>query len=282
MDQGFTKPNRNAASWDSDINANFTLLERGYVVPFVVGSQSVNTGTLVNIVSAGVNSYGVGNYHAPNGTGLVGLLPDLLCLQAGSPGNLVYGLSHGAINNFGPYSGQLSKGTFFTTSVLTPGWVSNCFDLGGMLTLGRVISDDIIFFNPNATTQRQFSRIVSGMAHAASGELSTFSFHLNNLGTYGFGAYLRVLSNSCDNYRITIYANSERSTIIYDTAINSGNLGVRTRDMIDASLFVYSLTGTDVTSLWGSLHGRLEVLSSAATAINSQNFSVTLAGMRIR
>lgn len=274
--QGFTLPNRNASGWDSDLNANFGLLERGFVMPFVVGTAAVNTGTLIQAASFSTGTLGIANiYQFPAGNP-----PDALALQAGSPGNVVYGLVQGALTDFAAYSGQLLHGSVYGASVVTPGWVTSSFDQAPQWLLGRCLQNGVFTFNPTPRAATPYSRTESGMSHCASGTLGVFSFAMM-VGTLGMNTLVRVRSNSCDNYRLTFYANSGRSTIIYDTVINSGNLGVRTIDMQDAATWVYSL-GVTPYPLYGIIHGALQVLSSAATAINSQNFQVTFAVLRFR
>ena len=271
FNQGFTKPNRNAASWDADINANFTALEKGYVFPVTVGATSVVTGSIIDIASGYIANLYNGST-AERG-------PAAMCLQAGSPGNTVYCLQHGAVNSFTAYSGHLAPGVPFYPSIATPGWVTTSLSDASLYFLGRAFAEGAFTFAPYARNNQRISNTVSGIAHCASGTLGVFSFGMF-VGAVGFNTQLRVRSNSCDNIRVTFYSNSARTTIIYDTAINSGNLGVRTIDMIDAAMWPYSM-GLIAYPGFGKIHGEVQVLSSAATAINSQAFQVNFIGMRL-
>lgn len=283
--QGFVKPNRNASSWDSDVNGNFTLSERGFVMPFVVGSTAVTTGQLLHAAISSTtlsNSAPIANIYGPYYAENQTLPPSALALQAGSPGNTIYGLVQGVLTDFAAFCGQLTNGDWFGASVDTPGWLTNSLDRANMFVLGRAWANGTLLFNPTGRPPSTRTQTVSGMAHCASTTLGVFSFFFESVGIGGFNSRLRIRSLSCDNYRVTIFSNSGKSTIIYDTAINSGNLGVRTIDLVDAAMWPYSLDAAGIPPLWGALHGTLEVLSSAATAINSQNFQINADFVRLR
>lgn len=271
MDQGFTFPNRNQNNWDSDLNENFRKVERGHVFPGVVGPVTTTSGMLISFNNSGfVIPFSASNVHEP---------PDGVALQATSPGNTGYYAAWGSMNSFAPWSGQLTIGQPYYASVVSPGWVTQSLDQAGMHRLGMVIRQGAYTFQPTRRNEFYGTHIRSGIAHCASVALGYFDFTVFG-GVNGICNHLRILSLSCDNYRATFFANSGRTSIIYDTAVLSGNLSVRTIDMDDSALWPYSVS--NVGSMYGLLYGRIEVLSSAATAINSQAFQVRFVPNRER
>jgi len=265
-DQGFTKPNRNAAGWDSDVNANFTIIERGYLIPRACGPAAISSGQLVTFNASGFAAV----YDPFTALGP----PDAVAINAASPGNTAYFLGWGAISSFSPWSGQMAMGqqARIVPSIRTPGWVTSCLDFGTMFDLGRVIDQGTYTFNPGAAPARFGTLTVSGISHCASTNFGVFSFTMQ-VGANGFNTRLRVATLSCDNYRVAFFADSAKLNAIYDTAILSGNLSVRTITMIDAALWSYSLDYSS-SDMFGRIYGTIEVLSSAATAINCGAFSV--------
>lgn len=265
-DQGFTKPNRNAAGWDSDVNANFTIIERGYLFARACGPAAIASGQLVTFNASGFAA--VYDPFAALGP------PDALAFNAASPGNTAYFLAWGAVSSFAPWSGQLpmTQGGRIAPSIRTPGWVTSCLDYGTMFDVGRVIDQGTYIFKPGARPAQFGSVVASGISHCASTNFGVFSFTMQ-VGANGFNTRLRVATLSCDNYRVAFFADSAKLNAIYDTTINSGNLSVRTIDMIDAALWAYSLDYSS-SDMFGRIYGTIEVLSSAATAINCGAFSV--------
>lgn len=270
MDQGFTYPSRNQSNWDTDLNENFRKLERGFVFPAIVGPVSVVTGHLV--IHGGALDGTVDIYSAANNTN-----PHWgVSLQATSPGNVGYFLRYGGLTGFAAYSGQGLARNFYA-SVITPGWVTSINSVSNMVEVGRYLSGssvNAILFSPEFGLNNFFGTSVNcGISHAASAGIDVFSFTVF-AGRTGYNTHLRVQCLSCDNYRVTFYSNSARTTVIYDTAVLSGNLSVRTIDMIDDAIWPYSLNNVP-PNMYGIIYGAVQVLSSAATAINSQAFQVS-------
>ena len=277
ISQGFTKPNRNASSWDSDINANFTQLEKGYFVPAVCAANTaVFTGQLVTF-----NASGLAQAYNPIGNSL--FRPSGIALETTSPGNTGYFLVRGALQQFTPWSGQLARQgntARFFASIRTPGWVTTSANESANIVIGHVLADGTYSISMRETPPSVSGQTSSGQAHAASGALGVFSFSMF-VGAYGLNHVLRVKATSCDNFRATFYADSARTSIIYDTTVLSGNIGVRTYDMIDAAMWPFSLNISS-SVLAGIIHGAVQVLSSAVTAINSDSFSCYFEHARYR
>lgn len=272
MEQGFSKPNKNAANWDSDVNGNFTILERGHHFFAAVGPTTVVTGQLVSF-----NSSGFIVAHDPSSLGQV----DGFAFQVTSPGNTAYFIARGSMGDFAAWSGQFAINDRIFPSVATPGWVTNCLDQAGLTYLGRCLSPSSgnYLLDNMPIAHHRVSDVRCGFMNAASVPTSIFSFFFPMAGNLGICETLRVRTLSCDNYRVTLYANSARSDVVYDTVVLSGNLSVRTIDMIDSALFPYRCT--DAASVF-VLHGAVEVLSSAATAINSDRVRVDATFLRFR
>lgn len=274
MEQGFTKPNRNAASWDADVNANFTLIEKGYLLPLVVGPTTITSGQLVT-----TNNSGFAVAYNPSSLG--GLGPLAVSLAVTSPGNTAYFLTRGALGDFAPYSGQFSPADPIYPSITTPGWVTNCLQNGALYTFGRCLNtaSGQYLFDPVVRANLRQTHVQCGFAHCASTTLGVFSFGFMTVGNLGICDRLRIITRSCNSWRITLYANSARTTTLYDTVVNSGNIGVTTMDMIDDALFRYNCT--DTASVF-AVYGQIEVLSTAFTTINSDVFNVQMIGLRLR
>ena len=265
MDQGFTAPNRNQANWDTDINGNFSRIERGFYAPGVVGPTFVASGHVVTYNSSGlIERFNPHSFASQ---------PHGLAFQVTSPGNTGYMIAWGGVNTFTTWSGQLALGQPFYASARTPGWVTNCLDNSGMWQIGITGREGEYLIHPDRLPPTRRTHVNCGFANVTQA-LSAYFLHA---GQRGITEQLRIRCASCNNYQVTFYSNSARSDIFYQTVVLSGNISVNTVDFIDQALFPYY--STDANSPF-VVYYRIEVLSSAATAVTSDFFRADLALLR--
>lgn len=265
MDQGFTFPNRNQANWDNDINANFARIGQGFYAPGVVGPTFIASGHVVTYNSSGLlerfNPHSFGNQ--PHG----------LSYQVVSPGNTGYIIAWGGITSFVTWSGQLKLGAPFYASARTPGWVTSCLDLAGMFQIGVVGRQGEYLISPVQVPPARRTHVQCGFMN----DSTVYSFALLHAGNRGINEELRIRTSSVNNYQVTLYSNSGRTDIFYQTQILSGNISVNTVDFKDAALFPYY--STDPNSPF-AVYGKVEVLSSAATTVSSGFCRADFAALR--
>lgn len=265
MEQGFTKPNRNAASWDSDLNANFTLIERGFVFPGVCGPVAINTGQWVTHNASG--------FVVPYDAKSVGMRPRGFAYQVTSPGNTGYFVRRGGVNSFSPYSGQLDLGAAFYPSVSSIGWVTSCLYNAGMHRLGFTGRQGEYVFDAEPQKPTRVTDIRCGFANTTL----TFSFAFLYAGNKGIVEFFRIRSNSANNYSVRLFSNSGRTDVIYQSVVRSGQIAINTVDFQDNAMFPYY--STDTNSVF-SIYGQIDVLSTAATTIDSDAFRIDATFLR--
>lgn len=261
QDQGFSFPSQNAADWDTDLNANFVLLQRGYVVPRIVGATAINTGFLVTLNSSGLavaydgRSFGLGE-------------PFGIATQVGSPGNEADFVVWGAVSSVVTWSGQITLGAPVYASPYTPGLVVGPYT-GAMVEAGRALHVNGVMFRPRMRETQVYTTVNCGFAFPTT----TFSFAVD-VGRRGIVRDLRVQAASVNNFQVTFYANSGRTDIAYQTRITSGQIAVNTIFLRDAALWPYE--ATDTASPF-TIYGAVDVISSSVLTVVSGAFSVRAA-----
>lgn len=267
QNQGFAKPSQNASDWDTDLNANFTLLERGYVVPRVVGLTTINTGQVVHLnASAQLVPYDANSFDLGPPFGIA--------TQQTSPGNTANPIVWGSVSSNAGWNFGAALGQPLYVAIGSPGLLVTSF-AGAMVQAGFAVGSRDMVFRPNIRPPERRTFVGCGFL---AGPTGTFSFALT-AGRRGIVRDLTIQTVSVNNFSVTFWANSAQTEILYQTRITSGQIAVNTVRLRDAALWPYEATDT-ASPL--TIYGRIDVTSSAVLTNNSGAVSVSLVLEQLR
>lgn len=251
-DNNLTLLTSGQSDWDTDIDANFAVLERGYHISERAG-QAISSGQVLSLNSLG--------FFAPyDWTGA--LTPMAYSYTAAASGDSLQALAWGIVRsldiNSPAVAGQLAyaTGSGFLTTVASG------------LPVGRFTTGRGILFQPalnagggggGGYTPSYF--VSSSAINAVVGSLHTFTMSLG--GLHGWNRRVRLNSNSAAHVELKFYADAGHSDLQYST-LSGGISGVGSFN--DRAGFPW-----DTNS--GTLYGTVQVLSgdvsSASINVNA-------------
>ena len=261
LDSNLELPADGQADWDTPLNSNFQILERGRTVGLVTG-EAISSGQAGYVNSAGL-----------------GVVYDAQSRDLGPPHFLAYSdvasgitgyflVPTGIVRSFTAWSGHISPGHDVFVDPASPGFlVNSSFDT--RMVAGIALADDAVLFGP----RNPYPQVV--VASAVGGALAgaNFDFALP-IGVRGKVWKINVLADSCDAYKIQMHSNSTRasSELLYETATTSVDGGaldfdVSTLDFLDAAGFTYETTNANSVLV----DGRITV-QSASSVGSEANF----------
>jgi hypothetical protein len=244
--QGLSQPSNGQADWDTDLNANFTIVERGYRGKLVAGA-AINTGYIVAVDSAG--------YARPFNPTSQAALPRALAYKSVASGEEDFFIVRGSVRSLGALSNAVPGETMFVSAV-TPGFVVRSYS-GANRPIGFGISEDGVYFDPTVRVLPEVITQVTTIS-AVTGSAHLFSL---DIGVRGIVRTLRSNGNSADLAEIKFWSGSARvaSELLYETI--SGGVNVFSK-YIDQALFPYD--NTEASTLSGLVFGSLKIMSAAA------------------
>ena len=259
-DQNFNLPSQGQSDWDSDLNANFTIIGRGYHALITAGS-TVNTGTVLTVTSDGY-----AHHYDPN-----------------SLSNRPYAFAYKAITS-GEQDTAVLHGIIRSLDVLTPavpglpvfgsaagnGYIASSYS-GADRPLGIGLYEDGIYFDPGRAL---FPEIIVQSAQVSAVTGSTHYFSMDG-GRGGFIRRVLAIGASADLVEIQFYSNSARSDLLFETV--SGGVSVVGSFIDQAGLPYFN---TDASTLNGLIYGALQVMSDAAVGSDTIDVSVTFERFR--
>lgn len=253
-DNQFELQSAGQADWDSGLNANFTLLERGYHQTAVAG-MAINTGYALWQSSAGYWFHFNPNSEA--------IRPHALALFAANSGESLQALVFGIVRSLAIHSAIPQGGPVFV-SVATPGFLVGSFS-GARRAVGRGIVPGLFFdANFGADLPENLSRVASVEAVVNSAHYLSW-----DIGRHGWVRQLDINATTADLVSLTLYSNSARSTRLYETF--SGGV-TASGSFMDRAGFPYE--NTDPATISGLIYGTLQLNSGAV--VTSANLSVTI------
>lgn len=251
------------ADWDSGLNANFTILERGYHATVQFGAD-VNTGYVLWI-----NSGGFAFHFNPNSEDI---FPHAIAITGGSSGDTKQVLISGIMRSLDIHS-PATPGQDLFVSAATEGLVVGSYSAASR-RIGWGVSQSGLYFNPhgNRGEIEQLTRVESFLA--VTGSLHNFAL---DVGKRGWVREVRMIGASADLVSLTFWSGSSRvgSERLFETI--SGGVTV-VGSHLDRAGWPYE--NTEANTLSGLVFGRLQVMSAAA--VGSDTISVRLIVDRFR
>ncbi len=257
------------ADWDTSLNANFAILERGQHIYMTAGS-AVNTGQVCSVLS--------GALVWPTNARSESNIPRLISYRAVSSGEAAQFQLRGSVRSMSIWSGNLRIGEPVFVSAQSAGMVVSSF-AGHGHAVGWALAADAIAFG--AGTFPVFPGLVTEVATVGPITTGSFSTFTLNPGNRGIVRNLTVIS-SHDRFKVRFWSGSARvnSELLYETLTRSwatSSADVTSTYFQDAALFPYR--GTDVNTPW-SVFGRID--AQANSGVSSAYAVVTFQVERFR
>lgn len=248
------------ADWDSGLNANFTILERGYHQTAVAG-MNVNTGFALWQSSAGFW------YHFnPNSEDI---RPHALAPVAANSGESLQALVFGIVRSLSIHS-AVPQGQDVFVSAATPGMLVGSYSAASR-PIGRNIVPGI-FFNP----RKQETELITRTASIAGPVVNTPFFFTLDVGKNVWVRQFQLLSNSADQVSFLWHANSARTVRLYETI--SGGINTSSGIASDGDRAGFAVFNSDVGTLSGLIYGT--ILINSGSFVSSSDFNVAIRGYR--
>jgi len=259
-DQNFNLPSQGQSDWDSDLNANFTVIGRGYHKLITAGSD-INTGTVLTVTSDGY-----AHHYDPNS---LSNIPFAFAYKAISSGEQDTALLHGIVRSLDVLTPAVPGLPVFG-SAAGNGYIASSYS-GADRPVGIGIEEDGLYFDPG---RHLFPEVIVQSAQVAAVTGSTHYFSLDG-GRGGFIRRILAVGASADLVEIMFHANTARSDTIFETL--SGGVSVVGSFIDQAGLPYYN---SDTSTLNGLIYGTLMVMSDAAVGSDTIDVSVTFERFR--
>lgn len=253
------------ADWDSGLNANFAIQERGNHVTIQAG-MVINTGYV-----CWVNSGAFAFHYDPNSDDIH---PHGFAWTGASSGDDVHLVVRGTIRSLDICS-TVVAGVDAYVDGASPGLVVNSYS-GSWPAIGWGTGAGQLYFDPH------LARPADRITQTFSIEFALESLHMftMDMGRYGWIRETTMKTDSGDLMRLWFYSNSNRAAgdLLFQTL--SG--GVDTTSAGDFGGFYdragWPFENTDASTINGLIYGTVEVHSLGS--VNSTDLSVTLVGER--
>ena len=264
-DQQLESQTAGTADWDAGLNADNTILERGYHVTIPAG-MVVNTGHVV-----WVDSGGFAHHYDPNS---ISIRPHAYSPFGASSGDDVQLLVRGAIRSLDINSNALAGEDVYVSPV-TPGMIVGSYS-ASWPPVGWALADSQIYFDPHLVAP------VERITRTFSIEFALESLHMFQMdfGGYGWIRNTDIKAESGDLMNLSFYSNSNRAGSDLLFQVLSG--GVDATSAGDFGGFHTSsgwpFENTDPATITGLIYGTVEVHSLGS--VNSTALQVILTGER--
>lgn len=261
-DQGFVLQSAGQADWDSALNANFNIAERGYHYTGVAGAN-IRTGDVVWISSA--------NFMYPFNPNSLDVRPHGLAYYSVNSGEALKVVLSGIVRSLAVHSAAVPGVPLFV-SAATPGAVVASYS-GASRKIGFGVAEVGLYFNPWPDQPEKFT-VATTVANMLVN--SNFLFSLDP-GKGGIVRRVRMFSDSANLVSLIFYSGSTRagSERLFETI--SG--GVTTAgSWIDQAMWPYE--NTEVNTLSGLIFGSVRI--NSGSAVTSAHMAVELIVERFR
>lgn len=258
-DQQLETQTAGTADWDSGLNANFTILERGHHVTIPAG-MAVNTGHVL-----WVDSGGFAHHYDPNS---LDIRPHCYAWTGASSGDDVQALVRGSIRSLDINSNALAGENIYV-SPTTPGVIVSSYS-ASWPAVGWALADSQIYFDPHLANPME--RITTVFSLDAVESLHLFTM---DLGGYGWVRETTMIADSGDLMRLWFYADSARTdpNLLYQ--VLSGGVSA-IGSFYDRAGWPFE--NSDVSTINGLIYGTVEVHSLGS--VGSTDMSITLVAER--
>lgn len=236
--QGLSQPSNGAADWDTDLNGNFGIIERGYRGKFVFGT---------NVVTGQVLWVNSGRFAFPFNPASEDALPHAFAYKSVASGEEDFALLSGIVRSLDVLSacvpGLTMYSNFSGTLVTSYSAASRPVGIG--------MYQDGFYFDPARVALPEL--IASSISISAIVN-STHLFSID-LGKRGIVRRLEVKGDSADLCIIKFHSGSARvaSELLYE--VKSGGVVVQTH-FIDQAMFPYR--NTEASTLSGLMFGTIQ------------------------
>ena len=252
------------ADWDSGLNGNFTILDRGYHTQ-LSAAEGIATGDIL-----WVSSGGLAWKYNPNSLDLK--QPSAMSYKAVSSGETDYFLLRGVISSIDVISGSIVAGEPVYVSATTPGFPVSSYSAAAY-PAGFATKVTEVSFAPGRDDHREQINLTTSLGPLQVGSTHAFTIDIGHRGQIN---RLDFRSESHDLWTLQFFSGSAavNSELLFETL--SG--GVNSLFIRDQAGFWYD--NTDTTSP-GLIFGRLNVQSST-TGVGSGDFSFDIVAERFR
>jgi hypothetical protein len=257
------------ADWDTSINHNMMILDRGY---------HVITYAAADISSGQVLSIGSGGTVAPMDAKSLDNFPALLGHWPVSSGAIGQFVAMGSVRSMGVWSGHIVPGQPAFVAVDSPGFCVASF-AGHGPAIGLAISTDCILFHPGHP--QVFPELVTSVFSTAATETGTYADFTMLVGNRGLVRDLTVVS-SHNRFKVQFWSGSSRvaSEALYETltrSLSTASGDVASTYFRDAAGFPFRVT--EATTPY-HIYGR--ITPQTGSGVNSAAFGVTIIAERFR
>jgi hypothetical protein len=258
-----------AADWDTSINANMAILDRGVHVVVPVGT-TVGSGEVCCVASGGVAM----RWDVRSATNV----PTLMSYKAVASGELAHLLAVGVVRSMDVWSSWIAPGQPVYVAVDSPGFCVASY-AGHPESIGLALDHTSILFRPGFPAA--FPELLTAATSPGVTVVGTHADFALLLGNRGIVRDLVVVS-SHDRFKVQFWSGSSRvgSELVYETltrslATNSGDVG--STYFRDAAGFFYQ--GTDASTPY-FVYGR--ITPQTGSSVTSGAFGVTIVAERFR
>lgn len=270
-DQQFDIQATGAADWDTGLNSNFQILERGRHFSGIAGT-TINTGDAIVQVSSLVYPYNGASLDLGPSHGI-----SYLSVSSGSQAQFLYS---GVVRSLGVFSGNIIEGERVYASANSIGMLVSSYSTSDY-PVGFALDINAVYVNPSIfrPIPEQISVVNSGGVLVGS----YFDFAVD-IGNRGIVRNINVFTNSLNAYKVRFWSGSSRvnSELLFETVTTSVDGGasdydIQSLDWVERLPWGYK--GTD-TNTPGLIFGRLNAQS--ASGVGSSTFGITVSGERFR
>jgi len=262
-DQQLERQSAGQADWDTALNSNFSILERGRHLMAVAGA-TIGSGQVCVVSSGG--------FVMPMNAASTALAPHLISYKAVSSGDQTQFLLHGAIRSMTVWSGHITPGRAIHVSVQSLGFAVNSF-AGCGESVGLAIGNDAIIFMPGH--HRTLPCIDTNVNTVGPVLVNTFADFAVPVGRF---ATIRDLTyvGSHNRLKIQFWSGSSRvnSELIYETltaSFSPSSADITSTFYKDRALFPHE--NTDANSGW-FMYGRITAQSGSGVGSAFANFTI--------
>lgn len=248
------------ADWDTGLNSNFSILDRGFHGRFTAGA-AISTGSILWAASGGA----LFPYN-PRSLGL--RQPLALAYKAVNSGESDFFLLRGIVTSVGIWSGNVIPGEPVYASPSTAGFAVKSY-VAAAYPAGYALRNDAIYFAPGIDQLPEKITQVQSLGPFAIGSTHHITM---NVGHRGFIRKVEIVT-SFNLWTAKFYSGSAATTA--ELLFESQSGGVSSTYLLDGAGFPYE--NTDTASP-GMLFGKITVNSGVGSAY----FNLSLTAERLR
>lgn len=252
--QNLERPLEGQADWDTSLNSNFDILDRGFHGKFVAAT-GISTGDIL--------WQGSGNIlYKYDSRSLDLKAPTAMAYKAVASGETDFFLLRGIVSSIAVWSGKIFPGKPVFVSPSTAGYAVGSYSAAGY-PAGLALRNDAIFFAPMQydVIPEKITVVRSSFLDTTSPQYEQFAIDLGNRGWIRFLEVSSVSSGQV--YSLKFYSGSAcvNSELLYE--VQSG--GVTSKYYLDGAGWPYEATDTASP---GQIYGQFRYISGTGSSFN--------------